>query len=63
MVCILLVLGCAAKDRWRRPMDNPLKRKYKAKLCMESVKNDHDGGMDEAVRAKRSEKGDAGGGI
>jgi hypothetical protein len=44
-------------------MDNPLKRRYKAKLCIEFLKNDHDGGIDEAVRAKRSEKGDAGGGI
>jgi len=63
MVCILLVLGCAAKDRCRRPIDNLLKALYKATLCKKSLKNGPDGGMGESVSTKRAEKADAAGGI
>jgi hypothetical protein len=44
-------------------MDNPLKRRHKAKLCIESLKNAPDGDIDKAVSAKRAEKADAAGGI
>jgi hypothetical protein len=44
-------------------MNNLLKTWHKAKLCIESLKSDHHGGINDAVRAKRSEKADAAVGI